>query len=353
MAARRKKASARQHRKRSPRKRHVPLGRQVRRIGLSALLSFAVASVALHAPWQGATGGHNASTASATATHPAFTNFLHAYSTGFAQHVSGVVQPLFDWIHPERFSVHRFIYTPSQAVAAPADVGAPAARMVQTEFRQCPDFFPDTPPVVPASPALRELCFSAFAILHSGQSKTPVFVVQRLNRQLLERTAGVERTDRFYAEARLPERERARLNDYRGSGYSRGHMAPAADMHTDEAMAQSFSLANMVPQDQTHNGGAWRRIEQDTRKYVMRAPGDVVVFTGPVFDGQPERIGEGGVMVPRYLYKLVFDVTTGRTWVHWHENSPDTRAGRPISYDEFVRRTNLHLLPGLSLAQRG
>src|SRR5690606_22213696 len=130
MAARRKKASARQHRKRSPRKRHVPLGRQVRRIGLSALLSFAVASVALHAPWQGATGGHNASTASATATHPAFTNFLHAYSTGFAQHVSGVIQPLFDRIHPERFSVHRFIYTPAQAVAAPADVGALAARMV-------------------------------------------------------------------------------------------------------------------------------------------------------------------------------------------------------------------------------
>src|SRR5690606_1570935 len=138
MAARREKASARQHRKRLPRKRHAPLGRQVRRIGLAALLSFAVYSVALHAPWHGTAGGHNASTVSATATQSAFTTTLRAYSTGFAQHVSGVVQPLLDWIHAERFSVHRFIYAPAQAVAAPADVGAPAGRMVQTEFRQCP-----------------------------------------------------------------------------------------------------------------------------------------------------------------------------------------------------------------------
>lgn len=104
-------------------------------------------------------------------------------------------------------------------------------------------------------------------------------------------------------------------------------------------MAQSFSLANMVPQDQRHNAGAWSKIESDTRKYVMRA----AVYA--VYAGQPETIGAGRVAVPSHLFKVVYDATTRRSWVHWQANSPDTKAGPPISYDEFTGRTGLRLLP--------
>jgi|SRR5690606_3101769 len=216
----------------------------------------------------------------------------------------------------------------------------------QTRFSECRGLFPDEqPPAVPAGPALRELCFDAFAILHSGRTRTPVFVVQRLNRRLLQQAQHIERTDRFYEEARLPAAERAELNDYRRSGYSRGHMAPAADMHTPEAMAQSFSLANMVPQDQRHNSGPWAKIESDTRKYILRARGDVYVFTGPVYADRFQTIGDGKVAVPTYLYKLVYDATTRRSWVHWQANHAGATAGPPIRYEEFVRRTGLRLLP--------
>lgn len=216
---------------------------------------------------------------------------------------------------------------------------------VQTSFARCPDFFPQQQmPLVPAVNGLRELCFTPFAVLHNGQTKTPTFVVQRLNRQLLDKARSVARKDRFYEEARLPKAERAQLADYRNSGYSRGHMAPAADMHSKEAMAQSFSLANIVPQNQIHNSGAWARIESDTHKYVRRARGDVYVFTGPVYETAPPRIGEGGVAVPTWLFKLVYDPSTGRSWVHWHENREETLARSPISYEEFVQRTGLYLL---------
>lgn len=221
---------------------------------------------------------------------------------------------------------------------------------IQTSFAQCPQFFPyGQGPVVPAASSLRELCFSAFAILHSGNTKTPVFVAERLNRRLLEQAESVDRKGRFYEEARLPIAHRAQLDDYRGSGYSRGHMAPAADMATPEAMAQSFSLANMVPQDQRHNAGAWSSIEQNTRKYVLRAEGDVYVFTGPVYGANPKTIGAGRVAVPTQLFKVVYDAHNGRSWAHLQDNRPDTKAGSPISYKEFVKRTGLHLLPGDAL----
>jgi endonuclease G len=220
----------------------------------------------------------------------------------------------------------------------------------QTGFQACPQFFVGrASPRVPNSQLWkpRALCYDAFAVLHSGTSKTPVFVAERLNRDHLNDAKGEKRTNRFFADARLPSAERAQLGDYKRSGYSRGHMAPAADMPTAQAMAQSFSLANMVPQAQINNQKPWAGIEQATRKYVMRAKGDVYVITGPVYDSKPETIGPGRVWVPKYLYKLVYDSVTGRAWAHWIENNDETRAGRPISYEELVRRTGIEFLPSV------
>ena len=227
--------------------------------------------------------------------------------------------------------------------------GFPALAAVEglpTSFAQCPQFFAGRqPPAVPQARRLRELCFDAFAVLHSGQSKTPVYVAQRLNRRSL---GGIprQRSDRFFADARLPRSERAELEDYKRSGYSRGHLAPSADMGTEAAMAQSFSLANMVPQAIRHNSGPWAKIEQDTRKYVERATGDVFVITAPVFAADTPRIGANGVQVPSHLFKLVYDVQTRRAWAHWQANLDEETVSRPISYAELVRRTRVEWLPG-------
>ena len=223
---------------------------------------------------------------------------------------------------------------------------APQLSPVDTAFSECPQFFPaQKPPLVPASPALRELCYSAFAVLHSGESKTPVFVVEHLDRAMINAARGQKRSDRFFADARLPEGERAELADYRGSGYSRGHMAPAGDMSSPDAMAQSFSLANMVPQDQVFNAGAWSEVEQHTRQYVLRAQADVYVFTGPVFAAPAPTIGPGKVQVPSHLFKLVYDPCSGKSWAHWLANEARTTALPPISYDELVQRTHIRFLP--------
>ena len=228
--------------------------------------------------------------------------------------------------------------------------GAEQTVSATESFAACRHFFAaGKSPVVAPRPTHRALCYDAFAILHSGESKTAVYVAQKLNRALVA-DADETRTNKFYADARLRSAERATLDDYKASGFDRGHLAPAGDMPTAQAMAQSFSLANMVPQAPEHNRGAWAKsVEMATRKYAGRASGNVYIITGPVFEptiSQSASIGPGQVRVPKYLFKLVYDEDQNRAWAHWHLNDNATQGSKPISYGELVKRTGIDFLPG-------
>lgn len=88
-------------------------------------------------------------------------------------------------------------------------------------FADCPQFFPNNrPPTVPAKPKLRELCSNEFSVLHSGVTKTPLFVAQRLNAVALRQGRPLKRSDLFYPEARLPRTERAELEDYKRTSFA-------------------------------------------------------------------------------------------------------------------------------------
>jgi len=117
-------------------------------------------------------------------------------------------------------------------------------------------------------------------------------------------------------------------------------------------MAQSFTLANMVPQTPEHNRGVWAKsVEAATRKYAARATGDVYVITGPVYEpsiAASPSIGIGNVRVPKFLFKLVYDESNNRAWAHWQENADATKGSKPISYSELVKRTGIEFLPGVN-----
>lgn len=219
----------------------------------------------------------------------------------------------------------------------------------QPTFDACVDQFPQERPLalalVPASMKPLALCSDQFAVLYSQTSKTPLVVVERLNASRLERAQGEQRSDNFYADPRIARAGRADLADYRGQhpAVDRGHQSPAADAPTAQAMAQSFSLSNMVPQDPVNNRKMWNKIEQDVRKFARRARGDVFVFTGPLFDSGHDTIGRGKVWVPTHLYKLVYDVSSGRAWAYVLPNA-ETAIEAPMDYPAFVARTRLPLL---------
>ncbi|XP_012995085.1 nuclease EXOG, mitochondrial isoform X2 [Esox lucius] len=92
-------------------------------------------------------------------------------------------------------------------------------------------------------------------------------------------------------------------------------MAPAGDNKSSEqAMAETFYLSNIVPQNYENNAGFWNRLEMYCRDLAKRFD-DVWVISGPLSlpeegeDGKKtvcyQLIGKDDVAVPTHLFKII------------------------------------------------
>lgn len=143
-------------------------------------------------------------------------------------------------------------------------------------------------------------------------------------------------------------------DDYKGSGYDRGHLAPAADMAFDAtAMSESFFMSNMSPQEPGFNRGIWKELEEQVRDYAYQF-GHLYVVTGPVLPRNVrEKIGQANlVSVPKSYYKVILDVTgtdhKGLAFV-----LPNTDSDKPLEkfvvpIDEVERLTGLNFFPRMA-----
>jgi endonuclease G, mitochondrial len=196
-----------------------------------------------------------------------------------------------------------------------------------------------------------ELADRAFFLLcHSSILKVPMWAGYEIKRGQLG--GAVERPKQFGADAGLAG-DKARNADYRGSGYSRGHLVPAEDFAWSGAgIRATFLLSNVVPQRQSVNAGAWRQLEGAVRR--LAACSDAVyVFSGPVFAGDAiERIGAGQVAVPTHTFKVVLAVADGRKTMYAAVAPNASTRGLPLSaflttVEEVERRTGLDFFSGL------
>ena len=126
---------------------------------------------------------------------------------------------------------------------------------------------------------------------------------------------------------------KASREDYSNSGWDKGHMAPHADMKwSRQAMTESDYFTNICPQNKEMNAGAWRKIEEMTRR-VAKQCGAVYVVCGPVYDSdEPRHIGPACVHVPDRFFKALAVSTSGgyRTVAFLVGN--DYQVGSPRSY---------------------
>lgn len=213
----------------------------------------------------------------------------------------------------------------------------------------CPSLFADGHVPVLTNAKLAErtqaLCFDAFAVLHSGVTRTPLYSAEHLTRDSVAAARQVARDDSFHEETRLPPDARAHLEDYIRSGFDRGHLAPAGDMPTLEAQAQSFTLANIVPQDRTLNRGLWSDIEEGVRRLATRR-GSIYVVTGVVFSGDSVREIGGGVLVPTQIFKALYDPNTGEAGAYLVPNAVG-REWKSISLDALRIAAGIDVFPNL------
>ena len=189
------------------------------------------------------------------------------------------------------------------------------------------------------------LCLSGFATLFSGVTRTPVYSAEHLTAARIDAARAMVRVDTFHPEPQLPEDVRSELNDFRGSGYDRGHMAPNGDMGDEASQRDSFSLANMIPQNHNDNAGLWAAIEEATRNTAV-TDGEVYVVTGPLYQGADITVLQGRVYVPTGIWKAVYDPISGEAGAYVVDNKPGWDYRR-ISIDELTQLAGLDPFPGL------
>ena len=146
---------------------------------------------------------------------------------------------------------------------------------------------------------------TGFSLVYDEEHEQARWVAYELTR---DEVFGIyERGDNFRPDRSIRTGS-ADLADYRGSGYDRGHLIPAADLSwSEQAMSDSFYMSNMSPQEPSFNRGIWASLEAVIRNFAA-VEGAVHVVTGPVLtDGPYETIGENEVSIPQYYYKVILD----------------------------------------------
>ena len=193
-----------------------------------------------------------------------------------------------------------------------------------------------------------------FTLSYSEADEQAEWVAYRLTRDELRNVA--EREDNFREDPKVLSGS-ASPDDYRRSGYDRGHLAPAGDMgFSEEAMSESFYMSNISPQDRAFNRGIWRTLEGQTRDWAAEN-GSLYVVTGGVLAEKIEVIGrKNKVTVPKYFYKILLDLgepgldgsdIKAMAFLLPNEGSDASLSEFVISIDSLESRTGIDFFPAL------
>lgn len=136
--------------------------------------------------------------------------------------------------------------------------------------------------------------------------------------------------------------------DYTGSGYDRGHLAPAGDFTGNVKMMQeTFYMSNMSPQRPLCNRETWRVLEEQTRRWAEKK-GDLYIVSGPVFAEKMSRIGrKNKIAVPPAYFKIILSYSEkkGIAFIVPNLSKKENYRDYQVSIDEVEKQTGLDFFP--------
>ena len=171
----------------------------------------------------------------------------------------------------------------------------------------------------------------------------PEWVAYTLTRDQLKQQKN-PRPDRFQSDRDISSGS-AVDDDYRNSGYSRGHLVPAADRSYDmESLRETFRFSNICPQEIPFNGGVWRELEECTRDWAKKFR-ELYIVSGAIYENSAKEIGRNKVNVPSAFYKVILDNADPErkaiAFLIPHAVQDAELKDFALSVDELENRTNL------------
>lgn len=187
---------------------------------------------------------------------------------------------------------------------------------------------------------------TGFSLLYNEKHEQASWVAYELTKEKTNKL--FKRTDQFKIDPKINSGS-ATDNDYLGSGFDRGHLAPAADMSWSfAAISESFYYSNMSPQTPSFNRGIWKKLEELVRTWAIEND-TVYVVTGPVLTNELLSIGPNKVSIPKYYYKVILDYSEpsskGIGFILPNEGSKEPLQNFAVSIDCVEKLTGIDFYP--------
>ncbi len=190
-----------------------------------------------------------------------------------------------------------------------------------------------------------------YTFLYSSPHRQARWVAYKLTRDDVDQGAG--RASSFKVDSRLAFYgwTSAVDNDYKNSGYDRGHLLPSADRSASvEENKATFLFSNVSPQRPRLNQQTWKNLEEELRRQTSEHD-TLYIVTGGVLERGLDVIGSG-VSVPKLFFKAVVlrsgEAFTARGYVMRNCDTLRTDFRHyAVSLDSVERLTGLRLFPRL------